>query len=448
MEKEQYIVTLEIGSSKIVGTVAVKTASGAFSVVAMEEEKVVECVRYGCIQNIEEIVTRVNHIIKKLENRNRVTPRKIKSVYVGICGRSLRSIRHDTETTIHGDTIITNELIANMKREMYREKYDGYEILDIVPYKYIVNKQEVKNPVGVAGPDLHAQFNIIVSKLVLKNYLRRVLEERLQLTVKGYIVTPLAIAREVLTYDERQLGCMLVDFGAETTTVSIYKDDALVFLYTMPLGSRTITRDLITLNILEDRAEEVKKTIGNACKIESETELTIEGVSNIEASNYIMARAGEIAANIIALIDSAKITAADLPEGIILVGGGSKLKGFDELLEQTSKMKVRRGNLKKDISINNVDNHKQGLEYLGVLSLTLAASDLIGENDTCCESLVVNTGLGENRVAEEEPVEQKAEKQPKPKKPSRFSSMLDSIKTRAASIFNEGDDDNFDDDDN
>jgi cell division protein FtsA len=71
--------------------------------------------------------------------------------------------------------------------------------------------------------------------------------------VNGIILSPLAVAKHVLSYDERQLGCMLVDLGAETTTVSIYKNDALIHIATLPFGGRNITRDIMSLNVLEER---------------------------------------------------------------------------------------------------------------------------------------------------------------------------------------------------
>ena len=86
--------------------------------------------------------------------------------------------------------------------------------------------------------------------------------------IQDYIVRPLAEAALVLTDDERRLGCMFVDFGAETTTVAIFKNDAPAYLVTLPMGSRNITIDLTSLNYIEERAEEIKRISGNAMPAE------------------------------------------------------------------------------------------------------------------------------------------------------------------------------------
>lgn len=450
METDQYIVALEIGSSKITGAVATKSMQGDIAVVAIEQERVVDCVRYGCIQNVEETNTRINRIIKKLENRNGISPRKVKGVYVGVDARSIRNIVNCSERDLNEEIAITQNLIDDILLDAKRTQFIGYDILEVTPISYSIDKQLVKNPIGMFGSHIDAKLNLIVAKSQIKTNLKRVLDERLQLPVKGYMTTSIAVADAILTTNERQLGCMLVDFGAEVTTVSIYKNDALQYLATLPIGSRNITRDITTLKVLEEDAEEIKKTIGSAITLDSDGgKINIDGVNVSEVSNYIVARAGEIIANIIEQITYAELTADDIPEGIIMIGGGSRLNGFAELLEQQSKLKVRKGRI-PDV-VNVLDKKcNMNIEYIQVISLLMAGARVITDLETCClapefvDSKLNEQGSSKGVVIEEKPIEVKPKKitEPKKEQKSNFGKrILDRLKTSAENMFKEDNDD-------
>ena len=164
---------------------------------------------------------------------------------------------------------------------------------------------------------------------------------------------------------------MLVDLGAETTTVSIYKNAALQYLVTLPLGSRNITRDITATNCIEEKAEEIKKTHGCAIAETASNKTTVDGIDTAEVNNYVQARASEIVANIIEQLNYAGYKASELPQGIIIVGGGAKLKGFNTLLETNSGMKVRSGAPVGMIRI--VDPRIQSNDSVDVLALLMAA---------------------------------------------------------------------------
>lgn len=177
-----------------------------------------------------------------------------------------------------------------------------------------------------------------------------------------------------LTDDERRLGCLFVDFGAETTTVAIYKNGAPVYLVTLPMGSRNITIDLTSLNYIEERADEIKRNSGNAMPPEGIRRPGADGIDYTEVNNYVHARAAEIIQNILAQIEYAGLKAADLPGGIVIVGGGSRLRGFNDLLGKQGKMKVRMGSVQGPVRISDGAIHPA--DNLDVISLLLAASKL------------------------------------------------------------------------
>lgn len=439
MENEQYIVALEIGSSKIVGAVATHSYFGGVSLIAIEEEKKVDCVRYGVIQNIDEVNNCVGRILKKLENRTKITPRKIQSVFIGVQGRSMCNIESSVSKHFEEETTITDEHIKQLRRECAEERFNGFDVEAVVPRKYIIDKNETKNPKGVIGSHIEAYFNIIVAKTQLKGNLKRLMD-RQTVKVRSFLVTPLCVAANVLSKDERSLGCMLVDFGAETTTVSIYKNDVLIYLATIPLGSRNITKDITSLKVLEENAESIKKNIGSTQPTDGKP-VMVEGNSSVDVNNLVAARSGEIIANILAQLEYAKLKIDDIPGGIILVGGGTKLKGFSDLLMQQGKCKVREGVI--DGFTNIIDNKASNIEYVSVLALLLFASKKMAAGDSCCSEI-------KNPELQQQPLQNHTttttpQKEQRIKEKREKRNWMNRLKERMTTIFEESPEEENDD---
>ncbi|MDE5554877.1 MAG: hypothetical protein K2J10_06815 [Muribaculaceae bacterium] len=331
----RYIVVLEIGSSNIKGLAASVGELGEINIIAIEETRVTNCVRYGKIQNVQEVSAHVNDIIRKLENNPLIAPRKITDVYVALGGRSLSTVTAQAQAKFPNAVEITPETIDRLKRDASFGLVTDKLNLDMVPHVFFVDKSEVKNVVGTIGNHIRAEFSAIVISPSIRNNLDRIKFDGRTIE-RHYVVRPTAVADLVLTASEKQLGCALVDFGAETTTITIYKGDVLQTIVTLPIGSRNITRDLmIGLSMTEDSAEMAKARTGSATPVDAATS------SDIEINNYIVARAGEIVANILHQIEAAGFKPQSLPAGIILTGGGSRLRNFNRLMEAQSKMPVR-----------------------------------------------------------------------------------------------------------
>lgn len=370
---ERYIVALEIGSSKIRGAVAVADEAGMVDVIAVEEEKLIDSVRYGCIQNVD-VSNAISRVCERLEVYPRLKDATITGAYVGIGGKSLSSKIVEVSTTLPAEMEITSQLVADLKTKAEGLIDDTRDVVEVVPVRFTVDNKAQNNPVGSYGQQLGARMAAVSCMPQIKRMLRRVLNERLGIDINGYIVRPLAEAAMALTDDERRLGCMFVDFGAETTTVAIYKNGAPVYLATIPIGSRNITIDLTSLNYIEERAEEIKRISGNAMPQEGIRKPGADGIDYSEVNNYVHARAAEIIQNIVAQIEYAGLKAADLPGGIVIVGGGARLRGFNDLLGKQSKMKVRMGSVQGPVRISDGAIHPA--DTLDVISLLLAASKL------------------------------------------------------------------------
>lgn len=352
------IVAIEISSSKIKGGVGTVDADGRLSVVAVEEIPGVNNVRYGRIQNIREVSAAVNEIIRRFETHPAIAPRKIDALVLSIGGRSLTGVPARASLRFPKECEITDEHVQRLRFEATRDFVGEKNVEACVPRMYYVNNKAVRRVVGTFGDTLRGEFMMITCGKETHQNLDRLKIDNIDPEAVSFLIRPMAVADLVLMPDEKEVGTVLADFGAETTTVSIYKDSSLVFLSTLPMGSRLLNLDLMAgLGITEEAAENFKVTIGNA----DPSAPAINDNPNAEEVNaYICARAAEIAANIINQIDLSGYTSDNLAN-IVLCGGGSKLPGFASQLSARAKMPVRLAEMPTDIDFrvagrNNPDN--------------------------------------------------------------------------------------------
>lgn len=389
--EEKLIIALEIGSSKIKGATGSIGPDGALNVKAVEEEPILDIVRYGCIRNIVETDRAVRNVITRLEMRE--SPRKIQGVYLSVGGRSLTAQSVEIERRLPSESIISEEIIQDITSEAFDFPLSERSIITVTPRELLVDNEVTPRPIGVMGSHIVARFNLVSCRTQLLRNLSVVIEERLGLKIMGTFARPLALADLVLLNDEKRLGCMLVDFGAETTTVAIYRGGSLSHLAVLPMGSRNITRDITTLNYLEEQAEELKKEGGSAFPT-LESAHTPGQPDFVTINNYVSARAGEIIVNITEQIKYAGLTPDRLPKGIIIVGRGARLSGFNQRLEQMSGMAVRSGVPGNRLRI--LDGRIQVADAVDVLSILSTAAkndpqECLSERPVPVTQPVVNT---------------------------------------------------------
>ncbi|MBD5264955.1 MAG: cell division protein FtsA [Bacteroides sp.] len=354
MSEERYIAAIEISSSKILGAVGKTTGEGQLEVIAIEQDRGVDGVRYGIIQNLEETSLRVARVIDKLQKRAGVAPRLIKGVFVGLSGRSLKSIPTTVSINLPDDTEINDEILDRLRNDAIRTAIDNtLEVTDAVPRIYKVGKTETTSPKGTVGNRIQGTYDLIVCRPEMKRNLERTIHDKLGIRVEGYIVTALATGHLLLSSDEKRLGCLLADIGAETTTVTIYSKGYLRYFATLPMGGRNITRDLQSLGIVEEYAEDIKKTSGNAIAPDFQSSLNIDGIKMSDVSNLIVARTEEILANVVEQVEYSGLKDGELPSKVITIGGGSRLQNINELLSKLFNLPVVRGRLPKYVIIDD-----------------------------------------------------------------------------------------------
>ncbi|MDE6370901.1 MAG: hypothetical protein K2K92_05375, partial [Duncaniella sp.] len=290
-------------------------------------------------------------------------------VYLSVGGRSLSSECREIERRLPSDTIITEDIIKDISAEALRMPLHERTIVDVEKREIRVDNRVTTRPVGEMGSNIQARLNIVSCNTRLVRNHTVVMEESLGLRVVDRFVRPLALADLVLSNEEKKLGCMLVDCGADTTSVAIFKQGVLQHLAVLPMGSYNITLDITALNYLEEQAEVLKRTGGSAYPTH---EPAAPGQPDFVAiNNYVAARANEIILNIIEQVKYAHLTPEQLPEGIIVVGGGAKLNGFTKRLQEMSGMKVRTGLPGNKVRI--LDSRIQVADAVDVVSILYQA---------------------------------------------------------------------------
>ena len=203
---DRYIAAVEISSSKIIAAVGKVVGEGHIDVIAVEQENCLDVVRYGIIQNLEDTSRRVRRLINRLEERTGIVPRKIKGLFVGLSGRSLKSISTTVELNLPPDTEITDEIILKLRNDAMRHAVDSsLEVVDAVPRFYKVGHAEMHNPRGTVGNHITATFDLIVCRPEIKRNLNRSIPEKLNVRIEGFVVTALAAGHLILSPDEKRL---------------------------------------------------------------------------------------------------------------------------------------------------------------------------------------------------------------------------------------------------
>lgn len=367
--KPKYIAAIEIGSSRIKGIVGSIDETSAITVLAIEEVDSGGTVRYGRVQNAREVSTMVNEIVRRLENNPKVAPGQISAVFVANGGRSLSSAMSEANVKLEGEAEVTQQTLERLRKEARYNLATDRDVLATASRRFIVDNSEVKAKkiIGTFGRNIHGEFTIVTTSPENRRALERVnIESHGKAIPREYLTRLLAQSEMALTDSDRDLGCLFIDFGAETTTAAIFRNGVLQAAITLPMGSANITRDLSSgLSITQESAENIKITKGQA--MAERVNMQVPDDETREIINYVSARTGEIIANINNFIELAGFKPSELAAGAIVAGGGSRLKGLHDMLEAQTKLKVRPAVV--DSSIMMPDNSMNASIHFDVISL-------------------------------------------------------------------------------
>ena len=383
MAVTDFIVAIELGSSKISGIAGKKLPDGSIQILATASENASGCIRKGVIYNLDKTTQSLTSIIKKLESTLKAS---IGKVYIGVGGQSLRTIRNTEVRHMEEETKISQELIDSLKDSNRNVPIVGHQILGVVPQEYKVGNDLIVDPVGVQTDHIEARFlNIIARNNVKDNVTKCCNSAPFEIAEDAEdLIAPLALADAVLNSSEKRSGCVLVDFGADTTTVSVYKNNILRHLAVIPLGGNNITRDICSQQIEEEDAEALKIRFAQAYIEPKENEdenksYRLENGTSINAillEDIVEARLNEILDNV---ANQIVLSGYDnkLLAGAIITGGGINLKNMEEAFTKRTKIEKLRVAKDTHIVLKGMEVKKDGTN--NTLIALLAAG-----KENCC----------------------------------------------------------------
>jgi len=386
----QVIVGLDIGTTKIACFVGTKNEHGKIEILSMGKSDSLGVSR-GMVSNIEKTVQSIKLAVA--EAQSRVDGELIiRTVNVGIAGQHIKSLQHrGIYTRNHVENEISQKDIDALIDDMYRlVMQPGEEIIHVLPQEYIVdNEQGIKDPIGMSGVRLEANFHIITGHVAAAMNINKCVQ-RAGLEVKETILEPLASAEAVLSQEEKEAGIVLVDIGGGTTDLAIFHEGIIRHTAVIPFGGNVITDDIKEgCTIMKNQAEKLKMKFGSALASESQdTEIVcIPGlrgrdpkeISVRNLASIIQARMEEIIEHVYYEIRNSGYE-KKLIGGIVVTGGGAQLKHVTQLFEYITGMDTRIGYPTEHLgSSNSIENLTSPMYSTGI-GLVLKGFEAVERN--------------------------------------------------------------------
>lgn len=388
----EIIVGLDIGTTKIACFVGRRNEFGKIEILSMGRSESLG-VKRGVVQNIDQTVDAIKEAVALAQERVEGTL-EIHVVNVGIAGQHIKSLQHrGILTRKSGDTEISQLDIDLLVEDMYRLAMEpGEEIIHVLPQEYIVDgEQGIKNPIGMAGARMEANFHIITGKMSAAKNINKC-AMRANLEMDDMILEPLASAEAVLSQEEKEAGVVLVDIGGGTTDVAIFYEDIIRHTAVIPFGGNVITDDIKEgCAIMRKPAEMLKQKFGSALASESQDNEIVcipsirgrepKEISVKNLASIIQARMEEIVEQVYYEIKNSGFE-RKLQGGIVVTGGGSQLKHIQQLFEFITGLDTRVGypneHLANSATIDNLASPMYatgiGLVIKGFQKLDVAAA--------------------------------------------------------------------------
>lgn len=353
---KEFIVAIELGSTNIIGVAGKKNIDGSISILSVIKEDSTSCINKGVVYNIDKTVQCLTNIIKRLETSLKA---KVAQVYVGVAGQSIRSVKNTLIKELPLDTVVTLDMVNELMDENRNMTYPAQEVLDAITQEYKVDAQYQLDPVGIQCTRLEANLlNILWKKSFYRN-LNKCFDNA-GIAIAEMYLAPLALADSVLTDVEKRVGCVLVDLGAETTTVSVYYRNILRHLAVIPLGGNNITIDIASLQMDDENAEKMKRKYASAYTeskdIDENLKYSIDEDRQVDSKTFIEiveARLEEIIKNVWYQVPSEYTD--KLLGGFIITGGVSNMKNIEKAFKQhTGVDKIRIANFVQETINSNI----------------------------------------------------------------------------------------------
>ncbi|MBL6669573.1 MAG: cell division protein FtsA [Flavobacteriaceae bacterium] len=354
MKNNEIAVGLDIGTTKIVALVGQKNEFNKVEILGVGKSKSLG-VHRGVVNNITQTIQSIQQAVLEAKTSS---DNEFEEVVVGIAGQHIRSIQHsDYITRENADEVINEDDIQKLIQQVYKlVMLPGEEIIHVLPQEYKVDGVgEIKEPIGMYGGRLEANFHVVVGQIASIRNIGRCIKSA-GLKMSNITLEPLASAEAVLSHEEKEAGVALIDIGGGTTDLAIFKDGIIRHTAVIPFGGNVITEDIKEgCSIIEKQAELLKVKFGSAWPGENrDTEIvSIPGLRGRDPKEISLKTLSKIInARVVEIIEQVYLEIKNygheeqkkkLIAGIVLTGGGSQLKHLKQLVEYITGMDSRVG---------------------------------------------------------------------------------------------------------
>jgi cell division protein FtsA len=371
-EYKDLIVGLDIGTAKVMAVVGEVMPGGELRLAGLGVAPS-HGLKRGVVVNIDATVNSIQLALKEAEL---MADCKITRVHTGITGSHIRGLNSSGMVAIKDKEVTAADVARVIETAKAVNISSDQRLLLVEPQEFVIDGQDVKEPIGMSGIRLEAKVHIVTgAQSAAENIIKCV--RRCGLEVEQLMLNPLAASQAVLTEDERELGVACVDIGAGCTDVAIFTNGAIRHTAVIPIAGDLITSDIaMALRTPTKDAEDIKVESGYAKQLLADPEQQIEvpglgdrgpRMLSIQAlAGVIEPRVEEIFSLVQQVVRESGFEEV-LSSGIVLTGGSCVMPGMVELGEDIFLKPVRRGVPKYSGALADMVSQPRAATVMGLM---------------------------------------------------------------------------------
>lgn len=349
-ENNNTLIAIDLGSTHITAIAAQRQDENTLKILG-DETIPAKDIQYGIVTKTTNAAMNINKCLKLLQNRIRLKS-DIESVFVSTGGRSMQMVETTVKRYLGTKPLVSAQVLDDMKKEAETKcTNENHTVFSVAPHHFILNQtKQVLQPLNQNATNIEGSYGVLIGNSLIVDNLQKCFD-RTGILIENSSTKPEALATALLSAEEREAGCAIIDFGGETTTLSIFKDGNLQHVTVVPLGSQHITKDIETsFGISEKYAEKLKRSKGQALEslvqpvcivIPSDNPQNAPiRVSTQQLGCIIEARLEEMTAKIFSQL---RTWESELEGNLYITGGGSMLKNIKDFVQQYTSMPVEYG---------------------------------------------------------------------------------------------------------
>lgn len=386
------LASLDIGTSKVICAVAELSPEQEFCVTAVGQEELGGALRRGMVVSVKKVAAAIESAIEEAEL---VLPWSVEDVFLSVSGEHVRGFAGTGTVSVgssdeQGASEITREDVAKAEEAARAVGLPaGCRVLETIRRDYAVDGFERlrEPPMGLNAEQLSARIYTVISDKVATQNLEQCVRQADRF-VSGVYPSALASGMAVLSEDEMEMGVVAVDVGAGTTDVAVFKDGTLAHLGVVSLGGDLITSDLQSLRVSLQEAEKLKTkwAVASDSMVDAKKSMKVPRlggrgtftVSHAVVSQIVIQRVEEIFEAVAGEISKSGLDSTELPGGMVVTGGCSRLPGLGEAAGEVTGLPVELG---KPTGFETATELVSSPEYSTAVGLLLLGLRKVGESE-------------------------------------------------------------------